>query len=134
MVYNHNVRSLARSLAARLESAGDEGAVRLAAVTLVPGRPQSSTRFRVEKGRPAGDERSPETPLAPVVNGPIVTTSGEVLVSGALAQATVELRIGGAAVGSKAAVNNGNLWVPFSRTLIVGGYPRFAKVNLFSVA
>jgi hypothetical protein len=59
-------------------------------------------------------------PLAPVVNGPIVTSSDHALVSGALAGATVELRIGGAGVGSRAAVTNGNLWVPFSRTLNVG--------------
>lgn len=59
-------------------------------------------------------------PLAPVVNGPIVTTSDKALVSGALAGATVELRVGGAAVGSKVAVTNGNLWVPLTRTLSVG--------------
>jgi hypothetical protein len=59
-------------------------------------------------------------PLAPVVNGPIVTTSDKVLVSGALAQATVELKVGADTVGSKAAVVNGNLWVPLSRTLNVG--------------
>ncbi|MGZ8311498.1 MAG: hypothetical protein ACXWUR_05485 [Allosphingosinicella sp.] len=59
-------------------------------------------------------------PLAPVVNGPIVTTSDKVLVSGALAGANVELKIGGAPVGSSAAPTNGNLWVPLSRTLNAG--------------
>jgi hypothetical protein len=59
-------------------------------------------------------------PLAPVVNGPIVTTSTHAMVSGALAGATVELRIGGVGVGSRAATTNGNLWVPFGRTLVVG--------------
>jgi len=60
------------------------------------------------------------TPLAPVVNGPLVTTSKSVLVSGALAAATIELRVDGASIGSKVAVINGNLWVPLSRTLKVG--------------
>ncbi len=55
--------------------------------------------------------------LAPVVNGPIVTTSKHVLVSGALAGALVELRVGRAAVGSQAATANGNLWVPLNQIL-----------------
>jgi len=43
-----------------------------------------------------------------------------VLVSGALAAATVELRVGGSSLGSSAAVVNGNLWVPLSRALAAG--------------
>jgi hypothetical protein len=48
----------------------------------------------------------------PASNGPIVTTSDKVLVSGvsgALAGASVELEVGSAAVGSKMAVTNRNL-------------------------
>ena len=56
-------------------------------------------------------------PLAPIVKGPIYTTSEKVLVSCALADASVELRVGGKSVGSKPAVINGNLWVPLSRAL-----------------
>lgn len=60
------------------------------------------------------------TPLAPVVNGPIVTASDRVLVCGVLAGASVELRVGGAPVGSSLAAINGNLWVPLSRPLNAG--------------
>jgi hypothetical protein len=60
------------------------------------------------------------TPLAPTVNGPIVTSADQVLVSGALAGHTVELRVGASGVGSQAAVANGNLWVPLSRVLVAG--------------
>ncbi len=57
------------------------------------------------------------TPLAPVVHGPILVTSPAVLVSGVLAQATVELLVGDTAVGMATAVGNGDLWVSLVREL-----------------
>lgn len=60
------------------------------------------------------------SPLAPIITGPIVTSSDRVLVSGALAGATVALRVGVASVGSAVASANGSLWVPLARALAAG--------------
>lgn len=59
-------------------------------------------------------------PLAPTVNGPIVTASPSVRVSGALAGASVELLVGAAVVGRQAALVNGDLWVGLDRSLNAG--------------
>jgi hypothetical protein len=59
-------------------------------------------------------------PLAPTVNGPIVTSSPSVRVSGALAGATVELLVGGGRVGQAPATANGDLWVSLDRSLNAG--------------
>jgi hypothetical protein len=56
-------------------------------------------------------------PLAPIVHGPILTSSRQVVVSGALQGASVELLAGGAAVGVETAPANGDLWVRLDRRL-----------------
>ncbi len=59
-------------------------------------------------------------PLAPIVHGPILTSSLSVLVSGVLGGAEVFLLAGGNRVGSAVASANGNLWVSLDRKLAPG--------------
>lgn len=60
------------------------------------------------------------TPLAPIVNGPILKSSTQVLVSGVLAGADLFLFVGNDRVGSGFANANGNSWVPLDRRLSPG--------------
>lgn len=60
------------------------------------------------------------SPLAPVVHGPVMTSSSHVLVSNALAGAEVRVLVSGDVVGRAFTASNGDLWIPLDERLTAG--------------
>jgi hypothetical protein len=59
-------------------------------------------------------------PLPPIVHGPITPSTPPVLVTAVASNATADLLVAGASIGSAASISGGTLWVPIAGAIVAG--------------